>query len=170
MLQRQLEVLPKQAEDDDTRLLEEMVRALNNQKRRCLKLWQAGCLIGSADGPGTDLDQATRSLMDEPITTSIEAATLSCLDRELPPDVVEDVPDEKVDITACSAPSLVFAAESLQQPFSAEVGGESTFTIPLTLGMGDFAGASHKASCKRSLTIENLMTSATVRRKVVATL
>merc|ERR1711924_590319 len=131
----------------------DMVRALNNQKRRCLKLWQAGCLI------------------EEPITTSIEAATLSCLDRELPPDVVEDVPYEKVDITACSAPSLVFAAESLQQPFSAEVGGgESTFTIPLTLGMGDFASASHKASCKRSLTTENLMTSATVRRKVVATL
>merc|ERR1711971_553278 len=74
--QRQLEALPKDAQTADDQLLEAMAQALNSQKRRCRKLWEAGCQAAAVEGPDVDLDAATTSLVEEPATISLE----ECLD------------------------------------------------------------------------------------------
>merc|ERR1719215_70938 len=111
------------------------------------------------------------NLVQEPTTMSLEA----CLDRpQLLPDDADaagDAPGEKrLEINDCSAPSLVFASESLPNVRSGEVGEGSafTFTIPLTLGMSDPSNA--QASGKRSATVESLLAPAGVRRRVANTL
>jgi len=174
VLRRNLEALPKEAHEDEEQLLVEMAQTLNNQKRRCRKLWEASCQNAAAEGPEVDLDPATVSLVEAPATISLE----ECLDREQPPaEAVEMAGSvlggEVCDLSAGSAPSLVFASESLHQPLSAEAGGEGsafTFTIPLTLGMGDYSHTSLKASSKRSATAENLLAPGSVRRRVASTL
>merc|ERR1712232_1436904 len=79
-LNRQLEALPKKAEEEDKMLLERMAQLLNSQKRRCRKLWEAGCQAAAAEGPDASHDEATANLLlEEPLTVSLEEATLQRL-------------------------------------------------------------------------------------------
>jgi len=115
---------------------------LNAQKRRCRRLWQARQLerYGGAaafDGDLPPLAPATASLAE-------------CLDREDPPEAPYE-PSGDVDRDWFAAPgvglgtqcSLTFASQPpLATAGAAEAGHGSAFTIPLTLGMCDYGGAS----------------------------
>lgn len=175
-LLHQLESSSKEIEEYDKKLLAQMTQTLNKQKKRCLNLWVAGCQAAAADGPEPEFDPTTASLVEEPMTISLEASLKECLDREeLPTDNAASlaIDEKECDLTGGSAPSLVFASESLQAPLSAEVAGEGsafTFTIPLTLGMGDYGSISLKGPSKRSATVESLLAPGAVRRKTAATL
>lgn len=167
-LQRRLETLPKESDAEDDRILKEMAHILNNQKARCRKLWEAGWQAGGGDGDRPDVDVITVRL-DEPATISLT----ECLDREPPVPEANNPPSgaaaSGLDL---SAPSLVFASESFQDPpLSAEArkdANDFTFTIPLTLGMGDCGNPSFRASSKRAATVENLLGPATIRRRIDA--
>lgn len=166
ILQRRLEALPKETEDAEDRLLQEMAHALNNQKRRCRQLFLASCQASATEGP--EVDPATVSLVQEPATMSLEA----CLDRSEPPappediDATDDAFQKGFEMIELSAPSLVFASDTLMRPAVDDAGEGSafTFTIPLTLGMSDYGNA--PSSGKRTATGESLLARAGSRRKV----
>eukprot|EP00439_Symbiodinium_sp_Y106_P082558 s690_g22.t1 len=124
-LKRQLEALPKEAEAQEKHLLEGLCSVLNAQKRRCLGLFDV-----LADGG------AGREPAHGP-TMSLE----HCLDREVdvPPPSLTRLPQP-----TASAPSMPSAAPSLdlESPMASLAFGDSlrgaretTFSIPLTLGM-----------------------------------
>ncbi|CAE7619033.1 unnamed protein product [Symbiodinium sp. CCMP2592] len=124
-LKRQLEALPKEAEAQEKHLLEGLCSVLNAQKRRCLGLFDV-----LADGG------AGREPAHGP-TMSLE----HCLDREV------DVPAPsltRLPQPTASALSMPSAAPSLdlESPMASLAFGDSlrgapetTFSIPLTLGM-----------------------------------
>merc|ERR1712023_568347 len=95
------------------------------------------------------------SLVQEPATMSLEA----CLDRPEP--LVEEIDaaggavEEGFEMNELSAPSLVFASDTLMRPAAEDAGEGSAFTIPLTLGISDYGNV--HSSGKRSATVESLL-------------
>eukprot|EP00931_Biecheleriopsis_adriatica_P092274 TRINITY_DN66097_c0_g1_i1.p1 TRINITY_DN66097_c0_g1~~TRINITY_DN66097_c0_g1_i1.p1 ORF type:complete len:339 (+),score=86.63 TRINITY_DN66097_c0_g1_i1:67-1083(+) len=134
LLKKKLDELPAKVEAEEARLLGDLAGMLNNQKRRCRRLW-----LESADA-----DQAGTAAAARPM----QAATMSleqCLEREELADI-EPEPELQDAAAAGTSPvvSLTFG-ESLARPMipeAAEHGaGTTTFSIPLTLGMTGCTGA-----------------------------
>ncbi|CAE7225356.1 unnamed protein product [Symbiodinium necroappetens] len=119
-LKRQLEALPKEAEAQEKHLLEGLCSVINAQKRRCLGLFDV-----LADGG------AGREPAHAP-TMSLE----HCLDREVdvaPP--LTRLPQPASPSMPSAAPSLDLESPMASLAFGDSRGPETTFSIPLTLGM-----------------------------------
>jgi len=137
-LQGQLDALPVELEEEEERLLTEFVSVLNAQKRRCRRLWEARrAELQGAEAPLVEPAGADHKV---PPGASLE----DCLDRGDPVAAPGGLDGERDDPLATMC-SLTFAtqphlAASPPEPGGGAGGGGtgSAFTIPLTLGMGEF--------------------------------
>lgn len=125
-LQRQFDALPQQLEAEERRLLDEFAAILNCQKRRCRQLWDERRARSGLSPPPVDL----------PFTSPTQPSLEACLDRR--DDTLRRQPNP--DVTPHSHLSLAFVSPVRQDA--------STFTIPLTLGMGD--GDAPPFACRSS--------------------
>lgn len=128
VLKRRLEILPKEVEDHETQLLEALCGVLNAQKRRCRGLWESTC-----EAPEIAVERGAP-------TMSLE----ECLDREVPNvGLREDSPEPAGAPAAGPAgPAASLQIESATSMFSLSYDvarAETTFSIPLTLGMSRVA-------------------------------
>lgn len=128
-LQRQLDALPLQLEAEEKRLLDEFVAILNCQKRRCRQLWDERRARSGLCPPPVDL----------PFTSPTQPSLEACLDRRDDMRGPATKPPNP-DVTPHSHLSLAFVSPVRQDA--------STFTIPLTLGMGD--GDATPFACRAS--------------------
>eukprot|EP00434_Breviolum_minutum_P027257 symbB.v1.2.024103.t1/scaffold2257.1/size84218/2 len=129
VLKRRLEVLPEEVERHESFLLDALQGVLNAQKRRCRHLWESSCEPPQGVGPADPAPAAAAASASA--TLSLE----ECLDREVPNLGISH--HQSLDV-APPAPALNM--ESSASLFSlsydvAPVRADTTFSIPLTLGM-----------------------------------
>ena len=176
-LRRQIDSLPLEKQAEDDRLLKEMMVILNNQKQRCLKLWQDNrkAMGGSSAASPLGVPEKATASLEECLERFDELDAVGGPDQhDDDDDLARPTPfgasgtDDGMSLVfATQPPSMIQASASKHLADGSARASNFTFTIPLTLGMGD--GPAFKVSQPDSAGLESsLRTSASVVPSVPA--